>query len=529
MSTRYTALTIGPIYDTMRLTSTPAGLWGASGLFSWIARELIDRLIRQGVPAERFISPWFQLRDGQIVLSEGEEDCVCEEMRARGVGLFHDRLLFEGDWREEARAAVTQVNETLAAKLWDSLQKASQTWDEEAIRAWLRGALRIGVLAMDVPDGAAPADYLGRYLSALELEPNFVIRERENPLLALFENTFAAVQPEAEGRNERLKESFLRPKGDWILRKGRDNIRNLADVANPGGEKLRWKSQQYYAVLKSDGDSMGEILSALTGREEIRAYSRKCLLFCAQAAKVIADYGGMPIYAGGDDLLALAPVVGYDPKTKEPCSVFRLAELLRGIFNQHFSTERVLYYGKPAISFGIAVQYVKSPLYEALERADEMLGRAKSGAKNACYLNLQKRSRFMVDIYETLLDEREKTRGNTLLSVLDEMLMQVRREDIEFLSSVGSQFEVFRPLFLVALKQEREGSTGLANLFDNLFDSVGQRKFEDYLQKLKDCTLRIVEEGAPEEAETTMDRLQALVRLLHFMQETGAEEEEVGE
>lgn len=141
------------------------------------------------------------------------------------------------------------------------------------------------------------------------------------------------------------------------------------------------------------------MLKTLIKKDDIQAYSRKCLLFCAQAAKKILEYGGMPIYAGGDELLAILPVVGNLNR-----SIFRLVEQLRTLLNTCFQAARNLHGGKPTISFGIAVQYVRSPLYEALERAGDMLESAKSGEKNAWYLNLQKHSGQSILLAEEKMD-----------------------------------------------------------------------------------------------------------------------------
>ncbi len=68
----------------------------------------------------------------------------------------------------------------------------------------------------------------------------------------------------------------------------------------------------YLAVLHMDGDSMGKHLSTLKSREEHAAFSAKLTQFAAQSVpKIIKEHGGaggLLVYSGGDDVLALLPL-----------------------------------------------------------------------------------------------------------------------------------------------------------------------------------------------------------------------------
>ena len=44
MYNKYIGITIGPIVKTLMLTTTPAGLWGASYIFSYYTKKLIESL-----------------------------------------------------------------------------------------------------------------------------------------------------------------------------------------------------------------------------------------------------------------------------------------------------------------------------------------------------------------------------------------------------------------------------------------------------------------------------------------------------
>lgn len=537
MSKQYTAITIGPIYDTMQLTSSPAGLWGASYLYSWIARELIQALTGLGVQEKDFVAPFFRLDEKEkVTLAFEGEDAVCEQMRSKGVGLFHDRVIFCSDELDKSLELVKAAREKVVSDLAGKLPG-----DEKENLKWLKSYLRIYALSMEVPEKKSPLIYLGKYLSAVELEPQFHSSERENKLLRLFENVSAS---EGEGktgteyRNALLKESFLRRElqGEWLLYGQGKKIRDLQSIASLGQKNIAKKHQQYYVVLKSDGDSMGKLLESLTDTEGVRGYSRKCLRFCAKAAELIQNYGGMPIYAGGDDLLALLPVAGYDPDSREHCTVFGLVEKLRTLFNESFERERESHEGKPTISFGLSIQYAKSPLYEALEKAGEMLEAAKGGKKNACYLHLQKHSGQSVTFCEEKMDRPKDSGEKNLYQELDELLRRTQSkekdEDVTFLANAGYQVEGFRALFHRAILEPEERKEIVHNLYANLFDNAAQESFRVYLEELEKLTVQIFDQsirGEEEEEraylERTMMQVQSAIRLLHFMREKKEAEE----
>lgn len=91
--------------------------------------------------------------------------------------------------------------------------------------------------------------------------------------------------------------------------------------------------------------------------------------FGESACTLINNYGGLPIYAGGDDLLFIAPVCGKESKT-----IFDLIEEIDKEYKekiQDMVEERINI--KTSMSYGISIIYYKYPLYEAWEIARNML------------------------------------------------------------------------------------------------------------------------------------------------------------
>ena len=66
----------------------------------------------------------------------------------------------------------------------------------------------------------------------------------------------------------------------------------------------------YYALLMLDGDRMGERISGCRTEEEHRRLSSRVAAFASGAGDLLKSDGrwGQPVYAGGDDVLALLPL-----------------------------------------------------------------------------------------------------------------------------------------------------------------------------------------------------------------------------
>ncbi len=526
MSQIFTAVTIGPIYDTMQLTSRPAGLWGASSLFSWIAEGLLTSLHEQGC---EIVSPWTDWKDRRLTLPP-----ECEEIRRKGVGLLHDRIFLKGDMREQVKAAISSVENKLANELGSTGE----------IKQWIHHYLRIYAMARAIPDDRNPIAELSQYLDVMELEPNYAAVERENPLLKLFEGVDASGR-KTKGASDKIKDSFLVPdKKEWMLRIDDNKIRDLEDIARAGvkKEQVVRKYQNYYAILKMDGDNMGSVINSLRA-DEISSFSKRCLKFCTNASEKVLHYGGMPIYAGGDDLLAIIPVIGYDPKTGSSFHLLSLLNEIRVCFNDEFAEEqeheRKRKNGKPpTVSFGISVQYYRSPLYEALQRADHMLGEAKNTSKkNALFLDLQKHSGQSVKIAVHSMDNSQILK--TLYDIIEAVMKKPAQEKEAaedlclFLSGAGYQLEAFQPLFYeVILERNRDM---LRNLMKNLFDNAEQRKYESYLNLIQELLWDTIQETeVPDDLSTQekkdaycrciMEQVQSMLRLVHFLLEKKGEE-----
>ena len=518
----YTAVTLGPIYDTFRLTSTPGGTWCASYLFSWLAREIITNLVKDDIPKEYFIAPVFEVKDSSTVFVPGGADVA-----SKGVGLFFDHIIVKGDVIDKAKAAREQALERLADMIARAIGKDVKTTEE-----WIKQYFRIYIVKKDIPANKGVIAAFGDVLSTLEYEPHYALQEDNNLLLKLFEDTDDSSRGGVRSRCLKQFSLVTELSDRWMLygNHAQDNIRDIKSIANPKTQgDPSWKSEGYYCILNSDGDSMGKFFAACTDNNAARKLSQKSLQYCIQSAEMVLRYKGVPLYAGGDDLLAIVPVTGFDPKnaTKE-ITVFNLINKLNNLFNSIFSEERQNNPGKPSISVGLSIQHIKSPLYEGLNRAFDLLHAAKNSSprKNGLCVDLQKHSgqsfRFTVRVMSDseLVGSVEGVEDKDCMTLikLDKMIKNAREacraeapsaegtatdatEDLSvFLSGAGYALEKFAPLFAIALSQfMKAGCTGnsLRDFFRNMYDNAGQEKYKSYLTSLCEyCELSVKKDAA---------------------------------
>jgi CRISPR-associated protein Cmr2 len=372
---KYTAINIGPILDTFAMAKKPRELWNASYMFSYLMECIIDELSDCNI-----ISP---------AVLDWSKPVYYE------VGLYPDRIFIEGDIK--AKEVINKA-----------LEKFKKTTDI--------GNDYVNVMSVSVdydkPSGAIKE--LNRLLDCLELYKRPVKDNSLRNVASLLYGknkmklyTHAASKSEfsilslAEIATYRLKSIDL---GNWLNICGmlkHDDTETEADEDVFYKEikkqfKTEYKSYyKYICIVQADGDNMGKIVSALD-TIKIKSLSKSLLDYGSQACEAIKKYGGFPIYAGGDDLLFIAPVIS-STGTKEMITIFDLLSTIDNLYQQVDTKVEDL--GRPlglhtSISYGLSISYYKYPLYEALKSARELLfDKAKNvEGKNAIAWCLRKHS-----------------------------------------------------------------------------------------------------------------------------------------
>jgi CRISPR/Cas system-associated protein Cas10 (large subunit of type III CRISPR-Cas system) len=137
-------------------------------------------------------------------------------------------------------------------------------------------------------------------------------------------------------------------------------------------------SNHLVAVLKIDGDDMGEIISGRRVEQEFKKHptpsristiSRLVHEACgARLGDIVTQNGGLTIYSGGDDVLAVLP----------GNKVFNTAMQMQESFSDIMGGD-----GSVSMSAGIAIFNYKIPIYIGLNAASECLKIAKNNEDKA--------------------------------------------------------------------------------------------------------------------------------------------------
>ncbi|MCS7459009.1 type III-B CRISPR-associated protein Cas10/Cmr2 [Paenibacillus doosanensis] len=139
----------------------------------------------------------------------------------------------------------------------------------------------------------------------------------------------------------------------------------------------------YYALLKFDGDGMGQLYRDYPTRQTQEQLSQNTSHFSNRVRAIISEQGGICIYAGGEDFLGFLPV----------SKLFITLYQLRQEFIAQVKSP--VEHGKSlTFSAGIVIAHLMQPLGAMLARTSEMERQAKElyEEKNAFAIGLVKRS-----------------------------------------------------------------------------------------------------------------------------------------
>lgn len=479
---QYIAVTIGPIFDTMSLVSTPAALWVSSYMFSCITKTICELLLEDGVTEEDIISPYFSKADTALL---DKKD---------GVGLFHDRIIFiANDFDIKRFNPIKEKN----------LKKISELFELDL--EYLTEYVQIAAVKYEAENPIFGCDSI---LNSRELEKPFVAEDSEQPLLNLL---FAGKGASNEWIKELAEKLGVYEKWQLTDEKG---IKNLDSIVRTK-KCSNLKKHGYYAIVRSDGDNMSKVISSLNTDEEFREFSKTCLAYCSAVADEVASFGGVTIYAGGDDLLAILPCENKDGNTP-----FEFIKRANQIFNEKFES-----YHKPtSLSFGISMCYKKFPLYEALDDSAYLLfGVAKDkNHKNCSVIHLQKHAGQSEGLLipNSALDE--------LLSLKNVVVKSGASEEEEERVIVSALHKL--SLFESLLKAADDNKEAIITLFKNMFDSGEQKTaflhehLPDFYHKLKtDMGIRaMTDDGVQSNPVTTISYV---LRMLKFFNEKAGDRE----
>lgn len=478
----YTAITIGPIYETISLTSSPAGLWAASYLFSHISQRFCALIVENSLveSEELILSPYY----------------CADEVIIDGIGRYHDRIVF---LPKDPLTVLTKL-EDLFGKI---TEEVASVFDHQPVE-WFKDYLQIHALNFESNDN--PILDCSVFLDTIELEKTFRTGEITNPLNELFESSYKNLQI-----RERIRNNFSGSKWPFTIDGYNDGkSEKLPDMEYITGrfnetDFPRKKTKSYYAIVQSDGDRIGEyIKSCKQLNVSERDFSKKCLDYCSAAVVKIKEFGGVPIYAGGDDLLFLSPLESIQDNRG---NLLTLIDDLTILFTKIFSIDTA----SPTLSFGVAIRYYKYPLYEAFDEAQHLLFEQAKINRNAVAISLQKHSGQDIRF---VLENFTKTEMTEMKAKLQGMIEQQLEGDV--LQSIRNKLWEFQPLFIKALSLNPQA---LQNIFNNTFDSNEHKTKQADI----DAVRELLEMLEIPDNESKLRMLDHLLRFVKFWGEKGEE------
>lgn len=425
---RYLAYSAGPIFQTISQARSTKALWASSYLFSWITREVMRRL-----------EVWSGATNNIEFLNvfRNNPDIYKDNL---GAGLFPDRFVarINGKAVPDLQEIVQDVIRVLSVKLSKDLSNPTlrpphsrkrkslpvEACTEEAVSKWLTQYLRLLALYIELPESETnPVKTVDEYLNSLELASTRVATEQIDFPDIIFEDLYYSFlirngynAPDFPSTPEIATSAFAASMGEQEYNRFRsilDDIHTpeeerqekfITSLAMAAGGEFRL-CHKYIAIVRADGDNMGYLFQSRNDQE--RTQLANCLAdFSLAACRKVRDFGGVAVYAGGDDLLFVAPVnslVKTDADYQQE-TIFHLIEQLDKLFVEKVlrasgvtaeEEKHLIAAGKkPALSYGISVSHHKYPLRETLETAQENLFvKIKSGdARNSIAWNLTKHS-----------------------------------------------------------------------------------------------------------------------------------------
>lgn len=411
---KYIGITIGPIFETINMSSTPSALWLGSFCFSSISREILKR-----IDSENIISPYY-------------EEMQVDEVFKKGIGVLPDRIILKA-------SDSTNLQSVKALVFDDNGALATVAQQFEIDFDLFKKYIMVQIVEYEAENPILESD---KYLSSLELAKKFVPKSSgKNAILSALDNSKGLLI------KNQIESALI--KDDKLV-----SIPQIANVKIDNSKRAFGnKHKSYIAIVRSDGDNMSKIISGLNDDASFKAFSKSCFEYCVEISRLVNDeYNGVTIYSSGDDLLAMIPCVSSSGKT-----IFEFVKDANDKFAKTFSN----YNSDVSLSFGITIAYEKFPLYEALENSQNMLfTRAKKdGNKNCLAINLQKHSgqSSALLIKNNALD--------SFVNLQNFILNSLGKDSDEILLSSLYKISKF------GLMLDSASSDNIKNLFVNFFDS----------------------------------------------------------
>ncbi len=537
---RYLALTIGPILPTMELAKSTRAMWTASYLFSYIMRQIL-----------------WQFREHQFLVPNVDED-GSEFTAGNHAGLFPDRFICLHNGSDDD---FKNLNDTINTTVNQVADLIGEDLGNEDLREYFQNYLRCYSMEIELDSNINPITEIYQYLDTLELQPLFNNSEPKSYVSKFLEEPFKNGQ-----RNFLVTQAYE----DFIKRDGnvqKVRFNSIPEISTAElsklvfesdvtpDKKLYWKIfrneknddalmfqelvkhkvndnkielmryHKYIAVIHADGDYMGKIISELflDNNKEIndrfKQFSKALFAFAKASVKVIEDFGAVPVYVGGDDIMCFSPVVNSGKTVFDLCNEIDKTFYTYILQNEQLKPVLSQVDKAPSLSFGISISYYKHPLGEALAESYRQMRYVAKEKRNSIAFRLQKHSRsyyeasFLKPGFDTSGNiKREGLFGKYFLDLLRSSI-----SDDSFLSSLQYRLNDNQVLLAAIIDDE----TAIREFFNHNFN---ERVHENSLFVQNVCEGLIEAQKEYGDPGKSIAAMHAILRFIQFTHQKATDE-----
>ncbi|GHU89697.1 type III-B CRISPR-associated protein Cas10/Cmr2 [Bacteroidia bacterium] len=568
---KYLGITIGPIYDTILQAQKTREFWFGSYFFSHLMKLILREIINKGY--------------GTILAQDTSK--IHEDEKLHGAGIYSDRCY-------------VRLSKDFTQENYDSLSESVLNQLKVEDKSVLKDYVQIYCTVQTIDGDGNYIQILNQQLDTMELQTqyspwyiytlasgyeNLKKLRRNDEKIILPTNVDGLITEWYElGFNKADRDDLIYYEningGIWsfpslleITTKGLDRFnsdlykkeihslfeKSLSDEINGREDKTKEKeilkqikklfpdyyqtAHKYAVIVTADGDNMGKLFKAVAEKHDddlLNKLAQNVSEFNRQASRLIYQYGGKPVYIGGDDLVFFAPSISYEDETKVRTNseiegilwsednsghIFNLIEALDNVFNHIFATWiDNPKYEKPSLSYGISITYYKYPLSEAMNLSHDLLFNhakkyptEKNPVKNCIAVQLMMHSGSFDEV--VLEKSGSDSSFNRLLELLKKFpekenvinsILQRLRSDAELILCIGRDEDSFKSYF--------------SNEYE--FQLMTNTRKKAFIEHSIELFKKIFEQqkGSPEKA---LKQLCTMYRLLNFLihKETENEDE----
>jgi CRISPR-associated protein Cmr2 len=493
----YTGITIGPVFSGIEKGHKTREIWYASFWFSKLAHSIIQRLTEN--ESTNFIVP-YPKKEINLQNPYGS--------KSQRSGVFPDRIIFSTE-----KSAINSTNKIIEEVISINANEMDAVLGIKTSEKYLRKFLRIKLLEIDAQKIEKNVLLeMNECLANAELETSYMSVDdnlfqemlynvtKTSDYKELFGIRFPSIVEIATNGLKHPSFMFDDPDNEQDEDELWNRILNLSkkekndEVKEPfylGKLKVPHK---YIAIIEADGDNFGKLIGEIysTNPSAIQDFSKAISEFSIKSTELIYEYGGFPVYAGGDDLLWFQPILCSSAKSGKGDSfldlIKKIDEHLDSIFSSYPSLKgmydnlKKTRSSKMSMSYGVSIKYYKFPMHESLLNAHDELMKVKNnktGIKDKVSIHLSKHSgqsnNFIIDKSAKYKDDLSK-----LLSAQEGLAFNGILYSLDKLSTIVKGILI--------------NNRDLAPFFKNYYNEKGHQSAVDFIDDVSNLLSKIFKE-----------------------------------